>query len=395
MQLKRYVILLILGNCLVGFCQSRQLTPAARISVLTCGPGEDLYSAFGHSAFRVQDAPQGIDVVYNYGTFDFDAPNFYSNFARGKMLYSLSISKFTDFLYTYQYENRWVREQILDLDSTQEKDLYNFLLNNSKPENRDYRYDFLFDNCSTKIPDVLKIVLGSNLEFREGHLKTQATFRELIQQNLHPNTWSSFGIDLALGSVIDRQATVREHMFLPIYVMRQLNNSSLGGKPLVKREMGILDQVNGNIQAGFFTTSPLFWLGLLLVFTLVITYIDIKNNTRSKWLDIFIFCLTGVLGLLICFLWFLTDHRATVANFNILWAFPINLVIGYYLVQHPLSAWLSGYFAILLLLLLLSVILWIMGVQSFSPLLGVLLLSLAVRYTFLYHFVKKVQPTIT
>ncbi len=391
MQLKRYVILLLLGNCLAGFCQSGQLTDAARISVLTCGPGEDLYSAFGHSAFRVLDAPQGIDLVYNYGTFDFDAPNFYSNFARGKMVYSLSVSNFTDFLYTYQYEKRWVREQILDLDPTEEYALFNFLQNNSRPGNRDYRYEFLFDNCSTKIPEALKTVLGNKLEFREGHLSTQASFRELIQQNLRTNTWSSFGIDLALGAVIDRKATVRQHMFLPVYVLRQLNNTNLEGKPLVKEERVILDQADRD-NGLLFTNSPLFWLGLLLIFTVIITYIDVKNNVRSRWLDFILFLLTGATGLLICFLWFLTDHTATAANFNILWAFPLNLVACYFLFQrHNLPKRFSVYIAILVLLLLIAGVLWIAGVQSFSPLMGVLLFTLAIRYAFLYYYVKTVK----
>lgn len=385
-------MLLVLVNCLAGFSQSRKVSPAAQISVLTCGPGKDLYSAFGHSAFRVEDPAQGIDVVYNYGTFDFNAPNFYSNFARGKLLYSLSVSTFTDFLYTYQYENRWVKEQILDLGIPEKNALFQFLQNNSKPENRDYAYDFLFDNCSTKIPDVLKTVLGNTLEFREDHLGNRATFRELIQQNLSPNSWSAFGIDLALGSVIDRKATVREHMFLPIYVLIQLKNTTLEGRPLVKRERVILDLENRS-NGSFFTTSPLFWLGLLLFLTLMITYIDLKNDARSKWLDFFHFLLTGAVGFLIFFLWFLTEHKATVYNFNILWAVPLNVAACYYVARSKiLPYWFHAYFGGLIFLLLTVILLWILGVQSFSPLLGILLFTLAVRYAFLYHHIKKVQP---
>src|SRR5690606_28776993 len=172
-----------------------------------CGQGEDLYTTFGHSAFRVTDPGLGIDVVYNYGTFEFDPPMFYVDFARGKLLYSLSRAHFRDFLLEYEIQNRWVKEQILDLTPKQVNELFRFLETNYLPENRDYKYDFLFDNCATKIPAVLKNVFKEDLVFSEDYLSDHYTFRELIHQNLITNSWSSFGIDLALGSVIEIEAT--------------------------------------------------------------------------------------------------------------------------------------------------------------------------------------------
>ena len=175
MRLNFYLLLCLFPIWTIGISQQIQLTDQAQISVLTCGTGDQLYSSFGHSAFRVQDPNHGIDIVYNYGTFDFDTPNFYLKFAGGKLLYSLSRQHFANFLYTYQLENRWVKEQLLDLKTDDKNKLFGFLEENYKPENRYYQYDFIYENCSTKIPEVLRGVLGNSLVFRDNHLSIALT----------------------------------------------------------------------------------------------------------------------------------------------------------------------------------------------------------------------------
>ena len=350
---------------LLGFSLQAQLSDDAQISIITCDAGQDLYSSFGHSAFRVQDSANGINWVYNYGTFDFNTPNFYYKFAKGKLLYSLSVSTFSDFLFTYELENRWVKEQILKLNPQERNNLFRFLENNRKPENRDYKYDFLFDNCATKLPQILKKVLGNNLEYHGEHLKNHLTFRDLIHQNLLTNSWSSFGIDLALGSVIDRKAAPEEYMFLPKYVMLQMQNTTLAANPLVLRERSVLDYSDKRFNYNF-GLSPLFWLLLLLLFTLAISYIDLRNGTRSRWLDFFLFLITGSAGLLIFFLWFLTDHSSTANNFNILWAFPFNIAACYFLLRKDrIPKWMGKYILGLLVLIAITLILWIFQIQQF------------------------------
>ena len=388
--MKPEIRLLLVSFLLLVFVSNvkGQLSSRAQISVITCGPGADLYATFGHSAFRVQDPVNGLDVVYNYGTFNFNTPNFYLKFARGKLLYSLSREPFEDFLYTYQLEKRWVKEQILQLSSPERNELFRFLETNYEPANRDYKYDFLFNNCSTKIPDVLSRVLGDRLSFDENYLEEQFTFRQLIQQYLETNSWSSLGIDLALGAVIDRKAKPLEHMFLPDYVYAQLNHSLLGGKPLVLRERTIL-QDQGPANGAYFTLTPAFWLALLLLFTITITYIDYKNGSRSQALDFLMLFITGTTGLVIIFLWFFTDHTATVWNFNLLWAFPLNLFLAFYLLRRGSGTRRIPVFMVALLTLLALVpVLWITGIQLFSPLLIAIWCSLALRYLFLYRHYK-------
>ncbi len=372
----------------LGYSQSAQLSPTAKISVITCGAGDELYSSFGHSAFRVQDPSQGLDLVYNYGTFNFNTPNFYLKFARGKLMYSLSRQRFENFLYTYQLENRWVKEQILDLETRDINAIFQFLERNYQPENRDYKYDFIRENCSTKIPDVLREVLGDALEYKPDHLEDQLTFRELIQSYLSWNSWSSLGIDLALGSVIDKKAIGDEYMFLPDYVLMQMNNSSLSSNPLVQRQRTVLDLSNGRATL-LFTSSPLFWFLLLFVFTLTITIIDFRNHTRSRWLDFILMFLTGFCGLFIIFLWFFTDHTTTANNFNIAWAFPANIVLAFLMARKgDLPTWVPKYYRFVLYFLLVVPIFWVLGIQGFPSLVVITLLTLGLRYLYLNYYFK-------
>ena len=156
MKKKFHLLFLFLLSLSLFGQELPKLSQNAQISILTCGAGDQLYSAFGHTAFRVQDPTIGLDVVYNYGTFDFDKPNFYTNFAKGKLVYSLSRRSFERFLFEYEYEKRWVKEQILNLSNEEINTLFSYFENNYLPENRDYLYDPLFNNCSNITGILLK-----------------------------------------------------------------------------------------------------------------------------------------------------------------------------------------------------------------------------------------------
>jgi len=384
---KKYILSLTLFLlALNAFGQDVALSPLSKISLLTVGTGQELAAKFGHSAIRVQDPTLGLDEVYGYGTYDFDDPNFYLNFTRGKLSYTISRIPFRYFKMAYVQEERWIKEQELDLDLKQRNQIVIFLENNLLPENRKYKYDFLFDNCATRIPLVFEKTLGNTFQFDYDYLSNRYTFRELIRQNLNPNTWSNFGIDLALGSVIDRRATPSEHMFLPIYVYRQMQHTTLNNAPIVKKESVVLDLPEQEDQP-FFLWTPAFWLGLLLLLVAVITYRDVKGHTRLKGLDLALFTVTGLAGLLIVFLWFFTDHEATKENYNALWAFAPNSIMAFYLSRQRLPQWLGLYILLLLLLLGVTVIFWILQIQSFSILLVLVLLALSIRYVFLYRFI--------
>jgi len=383
MQLKNILFILFLTGSVLGQAQKIELTPLSKISVLTAGSGSELYSSFGHSAIRVQDPTLGVDAVYNYGMFDFTTPNFYTKFTRGKLNYTLARERFPYFLLGYEQEKRWVKEQSLDLTLEERKALFQFLDTNYLPENRDYKYDFFYNNCATKIWDVLKEVYGEKLVLDENYLDQLYTHRQLIHQNVPTNSWSGFGIDLALGSVIDDIATPKEHMFLPEYVMKQMDKAQLGTKPLASKPEVVLDFEPVDNHLPFFL-SPAFWLSVFLVTVLILTYLDFKSNTRRRWLDFILFFVTGIAGVVIIFLWFFTDHTATAGNFNILWAFPPNLIVAFIATQKKGPNWIAKYALFLLVLIAITLVLWLFGVQIFSPLLILVWLALGTRYFFLF-----------
>ena len=367
--------------------QNLHLSPFARISVLTCGSGQELYSSFGHSAFRVWDPQQDIDWVYNYGTFDFNTPNFYLKFAQGKLNYALSKEAFPNFLYTYQLEQRWVKEQILNLDVAQREALFAFLQENHNPENRFYRYDFLFENCATKIPEVLETVLGGTLKTKFDYLTESHSFRDLIQDNLNTNSWSAFGIDLALGGVIDRKAQPSEYAFLPLYVWEQLDHSTVNDRPLVNKSQTILDIPNVENQ-GTFIKSPMFCFSILFLLTLWLSMRSANNQKVLQYLDGLLFAITGLAGLVVVFLWFFTDHSSTAWNLNLLWANPLNLIAISFMRPNFSKPIFRRYLLLDLVLLLACPVFWIFGAQVFAPVVLPLWATLALRYTYIIRHLK-------
>lgn len=389
---KNYILFLLL---IINFSAKAQFVPLSEnseISIITIGPGAELYDKFGHSAFRIQDSATGQDVVFNYGVYDFNTPNFYTKFAQGKLLYQLGVSSYEPFFNSYVAQNRWVKEQTLNLELSEKQAISDFLWNNARPENKKYKYDFFYDNCATKIRDVLWEVLGNNLQFREDHITQQLTFRQLIQQNLQANTWGSLGIDIALGAVIDRKAKPIEYQFLPEYVFKGAENAVVlhNGKtePLVKSTQ-LLFENNPQPPANSFLLSPLFVLGIMGLAIVFVTYRDYRKKSRSRFLDAAIFFFTGLIGIFLLLLWFATDHTATANNYNLLWAFPISIFVILAISKRQVSPKLKRYVLLLLLLLVLLVIHWSTGVQVFAIGLLPLLVALAVRYFYLISFLGK------
>jgi len=370
----------------ISFAFQFQLSDDAEASVLTFGPGTSLNDAFGHNAFRIKDKTKGIDIVYGYGQYDFDAPNFYLKFARGKLNYLISRHFYSDIFNYYSKENRTIKEQVLNLSIEQKQKLFSYLENNYKPENRKYLYDFFYDNCATKIRDVLSTVTNNSISFEKPDNFEQKTFRELIYEHVSKNSWGSLGIDIALGSVVDRKASASEYMFLPKYIHSFVEGSKINGNDnLVKFSTSLYEKKTDNATPSFIM-SPLVILGLLSVIILFVTYKDFKKQKRSKWLDIILFSITGIIGVLLLFLWFGTDHTATWQNYNLLWACPLNILVIGQLLKKDIKNWVKSYLKFLVIMLCLMTLHWVIGVQVFAIALIPLLIALAVRYIYLVKF---------
>lgn len=389
MRIKLLLLILVFFFASEVKAQQKQLSFQAEISVLTIDPGTSLNDSFGHNAFRIKDTLLGIDYTYNYGVFDFNTPNFYTKFARGKLNYRIEKNQYKNFINFYILQNRTVKEQVLNLSQFEKQLLYDYLINNYKPENQYYLYEFFFDNCATKIRDVIPIILKEDVNFKEPEGFTLKTFRRLIHDQVDRNSWGGFGIDLALGSVIDKKATPIEHMFLPKYIYLFFENATINSsKPLVKQSNILFESIK-NPKPNNFLTSPLFVFGIISLLILLITFFDYKNNKRSNWLDVLIFGFTGIVGVLILLLWFATDHSATAQNYNLLWAFALNIFVIPQLFKKEVKKWFIKYLKFLLIMLCLLTLHWIIGIEIFAIGLIPILIAFFIRYLYLIKYYQK------
>ncbi len=332
------------------------LSEGARISLLTCSTGPDLYSIFGHTAIRVEDTLRGkiVDWVFNYGTFQY-SDNFYYKFAKGQLDYSLSKQSFANFQEEYLYYGRGIWQQDLKLTTDEKNQLFFALETNHLPENRVYRYDFFYDNCSTRVRDIIRKSCADSVSFTYEY-PDNYTFRDAIQNYLDFMPWSDFGIDLALGMPCDKVMQKEECMFLPDSLMKEVHYATKGEGALAERENDILPQEYFPKADQFFT--PMLVFIIFLVFHIIMGIISLKRGKQIDATDRVILFLTGLLGLLVVFLWFFTDHQATKNNLNILWANPINLILAFH-GRGAFSGWKLKYFKFYGILLILLLLTWV------------------------------------
>ena len=376
--MKRITALLLL---IAPLCLGQvQLSEEAEISVLTLGPWQgEVFTAFGHSAFRVHDAVNRIDAAYNYGVFDFDRPNFYLNFARGNNLYMLGVMRYPHFEYAYMSDNRYIHEQLLNLRPDQKQKLFDFLQWNARPENREYLYDYFYDNCATKIPEVVLTVFGDSVTFNGSYITTDYSFRELTDLYLQDQPWGDLGIDIGLGLPTDKIATPYEYMFLPDYVESGFEHATIlqdgGSAPLVKETRIIYEAFPEDHPSDFFHPLTVFMIFLLIA--LVVSYRDLKRRRISMVFDGVLFCVLGFLGILLLLLWTATNHQAAEKNFNLLWALPTHLVVVFAFFRQP--KWLKTYFLMVSGLCIILLITWPVLPQKLHYSLIPLVVAIGVR----------------
>ncbi|WP_296637076.1 DUF4105 domain-containing protein [Polaribacter sp.] len=385
---KKYLIYLLFLFVINKTTAQVKLSTYSEVSIISAGPGTELYEAFGHSAIRIKDPILQLDLIYNYGIFDFSAPNFYSNFTKGKLIYKLGRYKFDYFLRNYNQDKRWVKQQVLNLTVEEKQAFFIYLERNASPNNASYFYDPYFNNCATKLRDITQEVLNNKITWSNKNIETELSFRQLMNKEIPWNTWGSFGINLALGSKLDRKAEYKEYMYLPDYVYSIFNNSTRKLEnetvDLVKKESTILEykelEQNGSLL------SPLLIFSILAVIGVLLTFKDYKNNSRTIILDFILLFSTGVLGTLVIFLWFFTDHSTTPNNFNALWAFAPNLMLAFLLIKKRKQGWFAKYFKFLVVLLATIPFIWISGIQLIPLAILPLLILFLVRYLFLSKF---------
>ena len=328
------------------------------ISLLTCAPGTDLYSIFGHTAIRVRDTRRGMDIVYNYGTFDDTDPLFYFKFMRGIMRYSLSADTYDSFMQEYTFEHRAVISQLLDLSCTEKNNLYEALRKNTLDENRIYDYHFHTDNCTTRAGRIIESNMSDSLVYKNilpenrvasANATNESTlsFRDMIHEYLfkQKDYWSAFGIDLFLGAHLDKKVTNTEAIhFLPDYLMKGMDSAGSGNKKLVLAKQKLLDYPALKTPREGLTPLALFQCLLL---GSIILFMFRASPAISKSLlifDIVFFSLLGLLGLLMAAMWLGRVDDVCRNNINLLWAVPTHIIAVFFIRKK--YHWVNYYFLI-------------------------------------------------
>lgn len=308
---------------------SAQDSSRLRISLLTCTPGEELYSIFGHSAIRVIDSNSVTDYVYNFGTFNFDDEGFYLKFLRGKLNYMLSLDHFEDFKNDYIAQNRGITEQVLIFSGEEKLHIRNALNENLKEENKYYLYNFFLDNCTTRLRDII-VKNHQPIPVLPYAMPAGSTFRDGLHkyQDLSDRPWTKLGMDLLLGTPADDVMTPAQQAYLPDNLMYSLD--SVTNTPIVSSSQKLFPISSKENSKVIFT--PLVFFSLLLI---VFVFLSVSNNIFLKkiiaGLDGFLFFTVGLFGIIFVVMWVATDHYMMKNNYNLLWAWPMHIVYAFFL----------------------------------------------------------------
>ena len=333
---------------------------AVEISVLTCTPGSEIYSVFGHSAIRVVDSINVTDTVYNFGVFDFDTPNFTLKFISGELQYRLGKQQTQNFITEYTLQNRVVTEQLLHLKTQEKLKLLEQLEFLYQPENRYYTYSFLKRNCATEIRDIL-IQVG--VLFTNTPINTSN--RALINTHLKSHPSLRFGTDLLLGKSLDAETDRYQSMFLPQFLYHELHNATINTKPLIKSE----HKLNPFHEIKKDTTIKTWISPTLLVALFFLAFLF----WFPKPVALVVCTITGIAGVVLIAIWLFNEHPEVKSNMNILWCNPLYLAYIPLLLKNKTNKMVAY---IVLTSLLGSLLVWILKIQVFdtavAPILGIL-----------------------
>ena len=364
--------------------QNLSISDSAIYSLITCSPGEEVYAKFGHTAIRVNDSVSGIDVVFNYGIFSFETENFYYKFIKGETDYQLGVYDTKFFLPEYAARNSVVWEQILNLSVTEKRALLNLLLSNYEPQNRVYRYNFVFDNCATRPRDKILASLNGYVKFKQN--SDSKTFRQWVGTFVGFDTWLKFGIDLVFGRDADRYTTTAESEFLPENLMEEFQSADIltknnENKRLVK-ERKILVEKNVIVKNNdFWLFKPLSISILILIIGTFITIIDLIKKSHHVLFDTILQFITGLGGFIVLYLMLISIHPLVKNNLNILWLNPLNFFIAFLIWIRPLRIALFFYQIANIILLFSALIVFALSIQeiniAFFPIIVLLLMRSA------------------
>lgn len=364
--MKKHIFIIFLSLSAASLQAQIQLSDSARISLMTTSPWDGAaYALYGHTALYVEDDSTGLDAVFNYGFFDTSKPNFTYNFMKGKTDYVLGVTSFEDFISEYRQKGVEAIKQELNLTQEEKQKIWEALYINSLPENREYRYNFLYDNCVTRPRDLIEKFTEGKISYPED--REVQTYRDLIHACVGIYPWMKFGIDLIIGNGADKPISLREKMFLPEYLMNALDettvikNDSLA-YPIVSDRIAVLRKVNKpQNKSEWYMLSPIvaaFALLFVTVFVSVIQYIQWNKTKLPVLYDTFLFALMGSGGVVIFFLMYFSEHPVTCPNWNFVWMNIFALVFAALFWVKPMKSVVNIYHLINFAVLTLFLLFW-------------------------------------
>lgn len=305
-----------------------------RISLLTCQPGKEIYSLYGHTAIRYQNKAEGIDLVVNYGMFSFQKPFFILRFVFGLTDYEMGIETFNEFCRQYSYYERGVYEQVLNLSQNDKKRIAKKIEENYRPENRVYRYNYFDDNCTTRARDMIVNNIDGVVSYHVEKKNTPVTFRNLIHLYTKNAPWARFGNDLLLGVKADLPITNAQQQFLPENLLQNFDKATIKKttiEPLVMESSWILPP-SALYTKNYFITPWLFVVGFAM-FNLLLLLLEIKLGRRFLFYDFLLMSITGVMGCIL-FLMIFSKHPTVSVNLQLLFFNPLSLIYSYTAVRN-------------------------------------------------------------
>lgn len=386
----KYRFLLVCLLLVQAFRLGAHPVDSVRISLLTCAPGNYIYTLFGHTAIRYEDPARNRDWVFNYGLFSFRAPNFIWRFVKGETDYMLGVELYRNFDDEYRQRGSAVFQQELRLTAREKQNLIRKLQWNSLEENRVYRYNFLYDNCTTRALACIESSLNGTVQFRSSF--STLSFRDIIHQYTIGHEWAQFGMDFCLGSPADERISWREELFAPFYLLAAVDSAvvmreGMDNVPLACPAAELIPSA-GIDRSEHYWLTPLEAGWLLFLGGVFLTVIGVWKSRRFWIIDGILALVAGLAGVVIAFLAFVSVHPAVSPNYLLCAFHPFYLLYLPYLIYVELKGkkdWMqlvNGVF-LTLFMILLPVLPQKIN-PAVLPLVGVLWVR-AVGYTYLYY----------
>ena len=358
----------------------RDHADSIRISLVTCSPGTEVYEVYGHTALRVEIPSQGVDAAFNYGLFSFEAPNFVWRFIKGETDYVVGTIGYPIFESEYTSRGSSVTLQTLNLSREEKERLVYLLRENLRPENREYRYNFLYNNCSNKAGGMVELALSAQILPLENRSEG-ITYRDILHEYTQPYPWLQFGIDYLLGFEADLPTNPKQQMFAPEYLMHYTEHTQLADT--VRTYPYVIDtEVRGkvadcSIQSPMLT--PVQAMILLLLLVAVMCTFEFLIERRQWWFDVLLLLVQGVMGVIVAFLFFCSEHPAVGSNWHVIYLNPLPLLFIPFIIRDEVKRKASKLYAVQLFMLFAASLAFYLSGQYVQPAAWIFMVALAIR----------------